>query len=132
MNFVPLKTDLVGQPTGRLNFFTPDECRTIIANGENSLELKVSRTEDHRVHESVRSSEIGWLNPDPEHTWLFNRIKDCINDVNAQWFGYALIDHHRVPVDCTVRPRLVRLGVSTNGLDGVPLPAGRAPDRGRA
>jgi PKHD-type hydroxylase len=91
MNFVPLKTDLVGQPTGRLNFLTPDECRTIIANGENSLELKVSRTEDHRVHESVRSSEIGWLNPDPEHTWLFNRIKDCINDVNAQWFGYALI-----------------------------------------
>ena len=60
-------------------------------NGESSLEFKVAKTEDHEVHENLRKSEISWFNPISENLWLFNKIKDCINDVNTHWFGYNLI-----------------------------------------
>ena len=86
-----LKKNMVGQPTGLNNFLTPQECTRIIDHGENGLGLKVAKTEDHEVHANLRKSEISWFNPDGEHTWLFNRIRDCLNDVNANWFGYNLI-----------------------------------------
>jgi PKHD-type hydroxylase len=84
-----LRSDLVGQPTGRNNLLTPEECKAIIGIGEK--QLKVAKTEDHQVHANLRKSEISWLNPDSEHSWLFNRLRDCINDVNTNWFGYQLI-----------------------------------------
>ena len=91
-----LKANLVGQPTGLNNFLTPEECKTIIGIGENHLELEVAKTEDHQVHENLRKSEISWFDPTSEHTWLFNKIRDCINDVNTNWFGYNLIGFERV------------------------------------
>lgn len=86
-----LKTNLVGQPTGRNNLLTPEECEAIIDIGETGLDLKVARTEDHHVHEVLRKSEISWFNPDNAPGWLFERIRACLNDVNASWFGYQLI-----------------------------------------
>src|SRR5438034_2288328 len=91
-----LKTNLIGQPTGLNDFLTPDECKRVIGIGENDLELKVARTEDHQIHENLRQSEISWFDATDEHTWLFNKIKDCINDVNANWFGYHLIGFERI------------------------------------
>ena len=90
MYFVSLRSDAIGQPTFVGNFLTPDECRTIIASGESAVQLKAGRTEDHRVHENLRRSEIGWLNPGGESRWLFDRIKDCVNGVNSDWFRYDL------------------------------------------
>ena len=86
-----LKTNLVGQPTGISNFLAPEECRAIVSAGESNLGLKTARTEDHHVHQNLRKSEISWFNPDGDHAWLFNKIKGCLNDVNANWFGYHLI-----------------------------------------
>ncbi len=86
-----LKTNLIGEPTGVSNFLTLEECQTIIGSGDQNLDLTVAKTEDHNVHENLRRSEIAWLNPNGEHAWLFNRIKECMNEVNANWFGYNLI-----------------------------------------
>jgi len=91
MAFFLLRSNLVGQPTGLNSFLTSEECKTIISSGENNLELKVAKTEDHHVHENLRKSGIGWFDPNGEHTWLFNRISDCINAVNTDWFRYNLI-----------------------------------------
>jgi PKHD-type hydroxylase len=30
------------------------------------------------------------MNPDGEHRWLFERVRDCINAVNSDWFRYDL------------------------------------------
>jgi len=86
-----LKGNLIGQPTGLNNFLTPEECIAIIDGGENDLGLKVAKTEDHGIHKQIRRSEICWFKPDDGHAWLFDRIKDCLNGVNASWFGFNLI-----------------------------------------
>jgi hypothetical protein len=54
MSFFLLRSNLVGQPTGLNNFLTAEECKTIISSGENNLQLKVAKTEDHHVHENLR------------------------------------------------------------------------------
>jgi PKHD-type hydroxylase len=91
MAFFHLRPNLVGQPTGLNNFLTPEECKSIVSSGENNLELKIAKTEDHQVHKTLRKSETGWFDPDGENKWLFDRISASINDVSTHWFGYNLI-----------------------------------------
>ncbi len=84
-----LKTNLVGQPTGLNSFLTPEECRAIIEIGESGL--RQAKTDDHQVHENLRKSEIAWLKPASGPAWLFDKVRQCVNELNANWFGYALI-----------------------------------------
>jgi PKHD-type hydroxylase len=90
MYFFSLRSNAVGQPTFVSHLLTPEECAAIISSTEGHLQIKAGRTEDHQLHEKLRKSDIGWLNPDGEHRWLFDRIKDCVNGVNADWFRYDL------------------------------------------
>jgi len=73
------------------NLLTLEECNAIVKSGERDLKLAPGRIDDERVQDSLRKSEIGWLSPEGEHRWLFDRIKDCINAVNSDWFRYNLI-----------------------------------------
>jgi PKHD-type hydroxylase len=91
MHFFLLRSNLVGQPTSLNNFLTTEECEALISSGDHDLDLRVGKTEDHQVHANLRKSEIGWFNPNGEHSWLFQRIRDCINEVNGHWFGYNLL-----------------------------------------
>jgi len=86
-----LAPNLTGQPTCVGNFLSQEECEAIVAACEARLQLHDGGTEDGKVHEDLRSSEIAWLTPDGEHRWLFDKIRDCMNAVNADWFRYNLI-----------------------------------------
>jgi len=86
-----LRPNLPGQPTYVGNLLTLEECNAIVKSGERDLKLAPGRIDDERVRDSLRKSEIGWLSPEGEHRWLFDRIKDCINAVNSDWFRYNLI-----------------------------------------
>jgi PKHD-type hydroxylase len=87
-----LRPNLAGLPTYVGNLLTPEECKAIISTGERDLKLGPDRTDDERVHDNIRKSDIAWLSPEGgEHRWLFDRIKDCVNAVNADWFRYNLI-----------------------------------------
>ena len=86
-----LKPNLTGQPTFVPNFLTEEQCKAIIDSCEANLKLKAGGTEDGKVHEELRSSEITWLNPEGEHRWLFDKIRDCMNAVNSDWFKYDLV-----------------------------------------
>ena len=86
-----LRPNLPGQPTYVGNLLTLEECNAIVKSGERDLKLIPGRIDDERVQDSLRKSEIGWLSPEGEHRWLFDRIKDCINAVNSDWFRYNLI-----------------------------------------
>jgi PKHD-type hydroxylase len=83
---------LLGSPlTGQVSvngFLTSEECRRVIECGERNLNLSAGTTEDRRS--SMRKSDVGWLGSEAEHQWLFQRIKDCINEINRNWFGYNL------------------------------------------
>ena len=89
--FYLLKSNLVGNATSFLNFLTPAECKSLIDSGESSLELRAGVTDDRQVHENLRRSDIGWFAANGEHKWLFDRIRDAINQVNTSSFGYNLI-----------------------------------------
>jgi predicted 2-oxoglutarate/Fe(II)-dependent dioxygenase YbiX len=91
MYFFNLKSNLTGQPTFIPNFLTQEECSAIIDKCEANLRLKAGGTEDGKVHQELRSSEIAWLPPEGEHRWLFDRIRDCMNAVNSDWFRYDLV-----------------------------------------
>ena len=90
MYFFGLRSNLVGQPTFVASLLMPEECASIIGIGESTVRLHAGKTEDHRVHDNLRKSEIGWLNPDSELRWLFERVKACMNGVNSDWFRYDL------------------------------------------
>jgi PKHD-type hydroxylase len=88
MPFFLLRPALLGQVSVN-DFLKPDECRSIVQAGERNLSMIAGTTEDHRA--SIRQSDIGWFDPDGEHQWLFERIRDCINDINRNWFGFNLL-----------------------------------------
>lgn len=88
MPFFLLKPALLGQVSVN-DFLKADECRSIVEAGERNLNMTAGTTEDRRA--SIRQSDIGWFNPDGEHQWLFERVRDCINDINRNWFGFNLL-----------------------------------------
>jgi PKHD-type hydroxylase len=88
MAFQLLRPALTGQLAFD-GFLNADECQAIVEGGRRSLCLAPGRTEDPRT--SLRQSEIAWLTPDGEHRWLFDRVTQCVNDINRNWFGYHLI-----------------------------------------
>jgi PKHD-type hydroxylase len=90
MYFFSLRPNSLGQPTFVANLLTPEECASIIHAGETTVQLHTGKTEDHRVHENLRKSEIGWLNPDGDLRWLFAKVRDCVTAVNSDWFRYDL------------------------------------------
>ena len=88
MPFYLLRPALLGKVSVD-NFLNHDECRAIIESGESSLNLEAGTTEDRRGN--IRQSDLAWLNPDGQYEWLFKRIKDCINEINAGYFGFTLM-----------------------------------------
>lgn len=88
MAFYLLKPALLGQLAVN-GFLTPEECRGIIEGGERNLTLTAGATEGNQAN--LRKSDVAFMNPDGEHQWLFERVKDCINDINRSYFGYNLV-----------------------------------------
>jgi PKHD-type hydroxylase len=89
--FFLLRQNAVGQPTTVNDFLSPAECRSAVDGGERSLTLREGKTEDHKIHEQLRKSQIGWFDPDGDCRWLFQKIADCITQINSAWFGYNLL-----------------------------------------
>jgi PKHD-type hydroxylase len=89
--FFLFRQNVVAQPTTVNEFLKPAECQGIIEAGERNLALREGKTEDHKVHAQLRKSQIGWFEPDGDHRWLFQKIADCISQINDEWFGYDLV-----------------------------------------
>lgn len=85
------------------DFFSPEECKKIIAYGKNEKystediasvggapgSSKYKKAEDL----SYRRSKISWMRSDQEETrWMFERITEGIEEINSRFFNYDL-DH---------------------------------------
>jgi len=88
MPFHLLKPVLLGQLAIN-GFLTMEECQRMVEGGERNLALTAGTTEGNKTN--LRKSEVAFLTPEGEHQWLFERIKDCINDINRNYFGYNLV-----------------------------------------
>lgn len=85
MPFFLLKPTLLGQVCVN-DLLTTAECNGIIERGE--IGLSPGRTEDRR--DDIRKSDIAWFSPDGDERWLFERVSECVNDINGKYFGYNL------------------------------------------
>jgi PKHD-type hydroxylase len=124
MYFFALKPNLLGQPTFLLEFLSAEECTRIVGSGEAGLNLQAGKTEDHRVHEELRKSNIGWLNPDGEHRWLFEKVRDCINGVNGDWFRYDLAGFEGIQFTKYAFDKAKQAGFYSSHKDTALLPGG--------
>jgi len=86
-----LRPNLAGDPTFVGSLLSPDECTRIVDNCERDLELGPGRIDSEQIDANRRKSDIGWISPQSEFRWLFDRISECVNAVNADWYRYNLI-----------------------------------------
>lgn len=69
--------------------FKYEELEKIIALGE-SLEVVPGKVADETEHHEIRHSKISWIKPNDESLWIFRRIADIMQKLNAQCFGFDL------------------------------------------
>jgi PKHD-type hydroxylase len=67
--------------------FSPAECASIIRYGAR-FKLRRGRMTDARP--DCRRSDIAWLNPCDETTWLYERVADTFRAVN-HWYKFKLV-----------------------------------------
>ncbi len=73
------------------DLFSESECNDIVHVGERDLRLEAGRVDSQQIQQGIRSSEVGWFGPQGELKWVFDRLRDCLNAVNGDWFRYELI-----------------------------------------
>lgn len=85
----PLFTDHVENWAWRRQVFLPHECATIIALA-NQTELDKAQTYAEVQSDKVRNSFVKFMFPNGDNNWIFSRMTDAINEVNAQYFKFDL------------------------------------------
>lgn len=68
--------------------FTPSECEKIIEIG-NSLRAEEGQTFSNRGKQ-IRDSNISWLLPTAETTWIFKKLEQIVIGMNREYFGFEL------------------------------------------
>lgn len=74
------------------NLFTEEECDNIIAIGELGEFMK-GRVGSHGAGENnddVRDSDITWIEPNDDTTWIFDRLAELVAKVNYDKFQLDL------------------------------------------
>lgn len=72
--------------------FTPDECDTIIQQGELAEFSKgrIGEQSSDGINENVRDSDLTWLQPNDETDWIFQRMASIGSRINFDKFQLDL------------------------------------------
>ncbi len=70
--------------------FTAEECEKIKSIGlSKSASIgKVGSNDGYQVKDEYRNSEISWIFPDDESSWIYRRLTDIVGNLNAKYFGF--------------------------------------------
>lgn len=68
--------------------FSPDECEAIIEYG-NSIGLSTAETFGDTGSKS-RKSDVAWLGADSNISWVFERVRNIVVDLNDQFFKFDI------------------------------------------
>ena len=71
--------------------FTDEEIQTIIDYGD-SLEFMQAKVgqDSGETNEDIRKSNITWIHPDEEISWLFNKMAEMVSRINTDKYQFNL------------------------------------------
>ena len=72
------------------SLFTKDECQSII-NYANSFKKELGIIDSNTFNENIRKSNIVWIYPNPETMPIYERLSNCIKNLNDQFFKFDLL-----------------------------------------
>ena len=86
------KSDSVRHMAVIEHLFTAEECQRIIdlGNSKDKIQAKVSLNNQNTDNESVRKSQIAWINVDEDSKWVYQRISDAVIQINQKYFNFEL------------------------------------------
>jgi PKHD-type hydroxylase len=88
-----LRSDLYGSPIKLDNLMSVEECNFLIEKVTSELFLvdaTVERSKGEKDN-TVRDSEVVFLPFNDDYLPLYNKIANCIVDINNKWFNYDLL-----------------------------------------
>lgn len=88
-----LKTPHLEEPWVWMECFSKEECDKIIELGRklDIEQAKIGGLEsDSEINYSIRRSNVGFFSVDQDTEWLFRKLTDLINQVNAQYYNFDL------------------------------------------
>jgi PKHD-type hydroxylase len=78
------------------NLFTAEECEKVKALAasltvEKATVGSVIESSSQTLNLEIRKNTLSWLNSnDPEAAWIYQRLTDAVNTINAQFWEYRL------------------------------------------
>jgi PKHD-type hydroxylase len=75
------------------NAFTETELSLIKKLGDNATKERAGVT-DKGVFTDYRISEIGWIAPDDDSNWLYEKIGDFVMEANDAMWGFDVSGYH--------------------------------------
>lgn len=73
------------------NFLSKEECDYIIEYGTEIVSAEKAKVGQNQLDETIRKTEISWMHPCSETTWLYKRLTDVICGLNNDYFKFDLI-----------------------------------------
>ena len=89
MGYWPFKIDETQPWAYYTDTFTPKECDKIIKLGNKSKLIK-GETGNLVQSDTIRNSNIRFLSPDKNSSWIFERLTNTTEHINKQFFNFDL------------------------------------------
>jgi PKHD-type hydroxylase len=70
--------------------FTPEECQKIIDYANQFEKVNAGVTYKGELNSEIRESKIVWVSPDPEISWVYQRLTNIITKLNTDYFNFDL------------------------------------------
>lgn len=89
----PLKNQTFGRFATVHGVFDNEEIRKIIELGESQIshQAKIRDKSESVLNPDYRSTSVSWIPSTPtENQWLFQKLTDCIEQVNERFFQFEL------------------------------------------
>ena len=70
--------------------FTSEECQKIIDYAEQFEKIDAGVSNKDGLNSEIRESKIVWITPDPEISWVYQKLKNIITKLNEDYFRFDL------------------------------------------
>jgi PKHD-type hydroxylase len=91
MTFVwPFRVDEINSFAYVENVFSKEECEKIISISNKLSFIKGGLSEKNKLDNSIRDSNIKWLEVEKDTEWLFRKTTDIVFELNEKFFKFNL------------------------------------------
>jgi PKHD-type hydroxylase len=91
MTFVwPFHVDEINSFAYVENIFSKEECEKIISISNKSSFVKGGLSEKNKLDNSIRDSNIKWLEAEKDTEWIFRKTTDIVLELNEKFFKFNL------------------------------------------